>query len=102
MHFPNGGCHITALSPLLGGVHQHSVGSNVNYSSFGAGSQGIPSYSMSIPLIPFSFFGTFGNNAFSSSSISFGGNPGYGQQNPMQGIIPAQGEDLEITSSKGI
>jgi hypothetical protein len=74
---------------------------NINYSSFGEGSQGIPNYRMSIGSTPFSLFGCFGNNAFSSVAISAGGNPSYGQQNPMQGIIPAQGGNLGIPSSQG-
>jgi hypothetical protein len=45
--FPYGGGHIPPSSPSLGSAHQHSAGPNINYSSFGAGSQGIPSYSMS-------------------------------------------------------
>jgi hypothetical protein len=40
----------------------------------------------------FSLFDTFGNNAFSSAVVSAGGNPGFGQQNPVQGTIPTQGE----------
>jgi hypothetical protein len=87
--FPYGGGHIPPSSPSLGGAHQHSVRLNVNYSLFGVGSQGIPSYSMPVVSTPLSLFDMFGNNAFSSFFISAGGNPGYGQQNPMQGTIPA-------------
>jgi hypothetical protein len=65
--FPYGGGHIPPSSPSLGGAHQHSVGPNVNYSSFGAGSQGLPSYSMPVGSTPFSLFDAFGNNAFSSA-----------------------------------
>jgi hypothetical protein len=43
----------------------------------------------------------FGKNEFSSATISVGGNPSYGQQNPMQGTIPTQGESLGIPSSQG-
>jgi hypothetical protein len=50
---------------------------------------------------PFSLFDVFGNNTFSSAFISAGGNPSYGQQNPMQGTIPAQGENSGIPSSQG-
>jgi hypothetical protein len=98
--FPNGGGHIPPSPPSLGNVHQHSIGSNVNYSSFGADSQGIPSYSMPVHSIPFSLLNAFGNNAFSLAVISTGGNPGYRQQNPMQGIILAYGENLGIPSSQ--
>jgi hypothetical protein len=72
---------------------------NVNYSSFGEGSQGIPTYSMSVGLKSFSLFSVFGNNTFSSAVISDRGNPSYGQQNPMQGTIAAQGTNLGIPSS---
>jgi hypothetical protein len=99
--FPYGGGHIPPSSPSLGGAHQHSVRPNVNYSSFGAGSQGLPTYSMPVGSTLFSLFDAFGNNAFSSASISVGGNPGYGQQHPVQGTIPAQGENLGIPSSQG-
>jgi hypothetical protein len=44
----------------------------------------------------------FGNNAFSSVVVSAGGNSSYGQQNPMQGTIPAQGGNLVIPSSQGL
>jgi hypothetical protein len=100
--FPYGGGHIPPSSPSLGGAHQHSVGLNVNYSSFGEGSQGLPSYSMLVGSTPFSLFNAFGNNTFSSAVVSAGGNPGYGQQNPMQGTIPAQGENSGIPSSQGL
>jgi hypothetical protein len=35
--FPYGGGHIPPSSPSLDGTHQHSVGMNINYSSFGEG-----------------------------------------------------------------
>jgi hypothetical protein len=97
--FPYGGGHIPPSSPSLGGVPQHSVGPNVNL--FGAGSQALPPYNMSVGSTPFSLFGAFGNNAFSSAVISAGGNPGYGQPHPVQGTIPAQGAHLGIPSSQG-
>jgi hypothetical protein len=74
---------------------------NVNYSSFGAGSQALPTYNMLVGSTPFFLFGTFCNNAFSSAAISAEGNPGYRQQHPVQGTIPAQGENLGIPSSQG-
>jgi hypothetical protein len=95
------GVHIPPTSPSLVGAHQHSAGSNVNHSSFGAGNQGLTSYSMLIGSTPFSLFGEFGNNAFLSTSISTRGNLGYGQQNPVQVTIPAQGDNLGIPSSQG-
>jgi hypothetical protein len=52
--------HIPPSSPSLSGVPQHSVGPNINL--FGAGSQALPNYNMSIGLTPFSLFDTFGNN----------------------------------------
>jgi hypothetical protein len=57
---------------------------------------------MPVGSTSFSLFGVFGNNAFSSVVVSAGGNPGYGQQNPVQGIIPTQGENLGISSSQGL
>jgi hypothetical protein len=99
--FPYGGGHIPPSSPSLDGAHQHSTGPNVKYSSFGAGSQGIPTYSMPVGSTPLSLFDTFGNNAFSSVFVSIEGNPDYGQQHPVQGAIPAQGENLGISSSHG-
>jgi hypothetical protein len=58
--FPYGGGHILPSSPSLDGDHQHSTGSNVNYSSFGEGSQGLPYDSMPVGLTSFSFFDAFG------------------------------------------
>jgi hypothetical protein len=51
-----GGGHIPPSSPSLEAAHQHSAGPNVNYSSFGAGSQGLPSYSMPVGSMLFSLF----------------------------------------------
>jgi len=81
--FPEGGGHIPPLSPSLGDAHQHSTEPNINYSSFGAGIQGLPSYSMSVGSTPFSLFDAFGNNAFSSAAFLTGGNPSYEKPIPM-------------------
>jgi hypothetical protein len=81
--FPYGGGHIPPLSPSLSGAHHHSARMNIKYSLFGAGSQGIHSYSMPLGLTPFSLFDAFGKRTFSSASISVGGKPSYGQQNPI-------------------
>jgi hypothetical protein len=81
--FPYGGGHIPPSSPFLGGAHQHSTEPTINYSSFGAGSQGLPSYTMSVGSTPFSLFNVFGNNAFLSTVFLARGNLDYGQQNPM-------------------
>jgi hypothetical protein len=97
--FPYGGGHMPPSSPSLSGVHQHPAEPNVN--SFGAGSQEIPSYNMLVGSTPFSLFDAFGNNTFSSATISAGGNLGYGQQHLVQGTIPAQGAHLGIPSSQG-
>jgi hypothetical protein len=99
--FLYGGGHINPSSPSLNNAHQQSTGPNANYSSFGAGSQVIPSYSISVGSNPFSLFDTFGKNAFSLAIISARGNLSYGQQNPMQGTIPTQGENSGIPSSQG-
>jgi hypothetical protein len=99
--FPYGRGYIPPSSPSLGSAHQHSVGQNINYSSFGAGSQEIPSYIMSVGSTPFSLVDVFGNKKFSSYSISTRDNPSYGQQNPMQGTIPAEEEISGIPSSQG-
>jgi hypothetical protein len=50
----------------------------------------------------FSLFDMFGNNAFSSVVISTRGNLGFGQQNPVQGTIPTQGESTRVFSSQGL
>jgi hypothetical protein len=99
--FHYGGGHIPPSSPSLVSAPQHSIGPNINYSSSGEGSQGLPSYIKLVGSTTFSLFSLFGNNAFSSTSILTGGNPSYGQQNPMHGAIPAQGENLGIPSSQG-
>jgi hypothetical protein len=87
--FPYRGGHIPPLSPSFSGTHQPFVGPPAHHSLFGAGSQGPPSHNMSVSSTPFSLFGAFGNNAFSSAAFPTGGNPGLGQSIPMQGTIPA-------------
>jgi hypothetical protein len=97
--FPYRGGHIPLSSPSLGGSHQQSARQPTYHSLFGAGSQGPPSHSMSVGLTPFSLAGMFGNNAFSSVAFLTGGNPSFGQSTPMQGTIPAQGENLGTSST---
>jgi hypothetical protein len=80
--FPYAGGHIPPLSPSLNGSHQQSAGQPTHNSLFGAGSQGPPSYNMPIGSTPFSWNITFGNNTFSSSAFSTGGNPIFGQSTP--------------------
>jgi hypothetical protein len=75
---------------------------NANYNLFGAGSLGPSSYTTSVGSMSFSLFDAFGNNAFSSAVVSAGGNPGFGQQNPVQGTIPTQGESTRVFSSQGL
>jgi hypothetical protein len=92
--FPYGGGHIPPSSPSLGGSHQQSVLKPTHNSLFGARSQGPPSHSMMVGSTSFSWNETFGNNTFSSATFSTGGNPIFGQSTPVQGTIPAQGENL--------
>jgi hypothetical protein len=99
--FPYGGGHIPPSSPSLGGTHQQSVGPPAHHSLFGAGSQGPPSHNMSVGSTPFSLFGAFGNNAFSSAAFPTGGNPSFRQPIPMQGTIPAQGANPGTSSTSG-
>jgi hypothetical protein len=73
--FPYGGGHIPPLSPSLDGDHQHSTWPNTNYSLFGAGSQGLPSYNIPFGSTSFSLFDTFGNDAFLSATVSTEGQP---------------------------
>jgi hypothetical protein len=54
---------------------------------------------MLVGSTPFSLFGEFGNNTFSSVDFPTGGKPSYGQPNPMQGTIPTQGENLGTSST---
>jgi hypothetical protein len=86
--FPYRGGHIPPSSPSLGGTHQQSAGPPAHHSLLGAGSQGPPSHNMPVGSTPFSLFGVFGNNAFSSVTFSTGGNPGLRQSISMQGTIP--------------
>jgi hypothetical protein len=86
--FPYGGGHIPPSSPSLSGSHQQSVGKPTHHSLFGVGSQGPPSHSILVGSKLFSLIGMFGNNAFSSTAFSTGGNPSFGQSIPMQGTIP--------------
>jgi hypothetical protein len=86
--FPYGGGHIPPSSPSLGGTHQPSTRPPAHHSLFGAGSQGPPSHNMLVGSTPFSLFGAFGNNAFSSATFPTWGNPSFRQPIPMQGTIP--------------
>jgi hypothetical protein len=89
---PYDGGHIPPLSPSLDGAFQQPIRPNSNYKLFGAGSLGPSSYTMSVGSMPFSLFDAFGNNLFSSATVSTGGKPSFGQQNLVQGVIPTQGE----------
>jgi hypothetical protein len=99
---PYGGGHIPPLSPSLSGAFQPPIGVSANYNLFGAGSLGPSSYTMSVGSMSFSLFSAFGNNSFSSAVVSAGGNPGFGQQNPVQGTIPTQGASTRVFSSQGL
>jgi hypothetical protein len=99
--FPYRGGHIPPSSPSLGGLHQQSTGKPTHHSLFGAGSQGPPSHNMLVGLTPFSLIENFGNNAFSLATFPIGGNLSFGQSIPMQGTIPAQGENLRTSSTSG-
>jgi hypothetical protein len=84
---PYGGGHIPPSFPSLGGTFHQSIGLNTNSSLFNGGSHGPQSYMTLVVSMPFSLFSAFGNNSFSSSSFSVGGNPIFSQQNLMKGFI---------------
>jgi hypothetical protein len=86
---PYSGVHIPPSSPSLGGAFQQLIGPNTNSSWFSGGNHGLQSYMNLVGYIPLSLFDAFGNNAFSSSALSIGDNPIFGQPNPMQGLIPS-------------
>jgi hypothetical protein len=88
---PYCGGHIPPPSPFLGGTFQQPIGPNTNYSLFSEGIERPSSYTTPVGTMSFSLFHAFGNNAFTSFTFSIGGNPIFGQQNPMQGFIPSQG-----------
>jgi hypothetical protein len=88
---PYGGGHIPPPSPSLGGDFQQPSGPSASSSLFSGGSQGPQSFMTLVGSMPFSLFGAFGNNTFSSSTFSSGGNPFLNQPNPMQGFVPSQG-----------
>jgi hypothetical protein len=92
--FPYVGGHISPSSPSLSGLHQQSVGQPAHTSFFGAGSQGTPVKTLPVGSSPFVWNGTFGNNAFASTSFPSGGNPIFGQSTPAQGTIPAPGAHI--------
>jgi hypothetical protein len=85
---PYGGGHIPPLSPSLGNAFEQPIGSSANYNFFGAGRLGLSSYKTLVGSMSFSLFDAFGNKSFSSAAVSVGGNPSFGQQNLVQGIIP--------------
>jgi hypothetical protein len=89
---PYGGGHIPPPSPSLGVAFQQPIGLNANYIFFGESSLGPSSYTTPVGSMSFSLFDAFGNNTFSLATVSVGGNLSFGQQNPVQGTIPTQGE----------
>jgi hypothetical protein len=99
---PYGGGHIPPSSLSLGGAPQQPIGPNMNYNLFRAGSIAPSSYTTLVVSMSFSLFGAFGNNVFSSAVVSAGGNPGFGQWNPVQRTIPTQGENTRVFSSQGL
>jgi hypothetical protein len=99
--FSYGGGHIPPSSPSLSGTYQPSIAPSAHHSLLGVGSQGPPSHNMPVGSTLFYLFGMFGNNAFSLSTFLTGGNPSFRQPIPMQGIIPAQGENPGTSSASG-
>jgi hypothetical protein len=99
---PYGGGHITPLSPSLGNDFQQPIGSSANYNFFGVGMLGTSSYIMLVGSISFSLFDMFGNNTFSSTTISARGNPRFGKKKPVQGTIPTLGVNTRSFSSQGL
>jgi hypothetical protein len=89
---PHGGSHIPPSFPSLDCSFQPLVEPNMNYGFFGVGNLGPSSYTTLMGSMSFSLFNMYGNNAFSPAIILAEGNPGFGQHNPVQGIIPTQGE----------
>jgi hypothetical protein len=80
---PYGGGHIPPLFPSLDSYFQQPIRPNANYIFFGAWILGPSSYKKLVGSMSFSFFGAFGNNAFSLAVVSAGGNPSCGKQNSM-------------------
>jgi hypothetical protein len=101
-YIPYGGGHIRPPSPFLSGAYQWPIEINTNYILFGGGILGPLYYTMSVGSMSFSLFDTFGNNFFSSVFVLAGGNPSFGQQNLVQGIIPSQGAMTRVFSTQGI
>jgi hypothetical protein len=99
---PYDGGHIPPSSPSLDSSPHQLVEPNMNYNLFGVGSIGPYLYTTSVGSMSFSFFGAFGNNPFSSAVVSTGGNPSFGQQNPVQGTIPTQGVNTRVFSTQGL
>jgi hypothetical protein len=99
---PYGGGHIPPSSLSLDGAPQQPVGPNMNYNLFRVGNIAPSSYTTPVVSMSFSLFSAFGNNVFSSAAVSTEGNLGFGQWNPVQGIIPTQGENTRVFSSQGL
>jgi hypothetical protein len=86
---PYGGGYIPPPSPSLGGDFRQLYGPSVSSSLFSGGIQGPQSIMTLVWSMPFSLFGSFCNNVFSSSAFSLQGNPFINQPNPMQGFVPS-------------
>jgi hypothetical protein len=98
---PYSGGHIPPPSPLLDGTFQPIV-PNTNYSLIRGGNVGPSSYTTPVVSMSFSLFDAFGKKTFSSTTLSTGGNHNFGQQNPVQGIIPSHGAMTGVYSTQGL
>jgi hypothetical protein len=87
---------------LLGGAFQQSIEPITNSSFFSGGSHGNQYYINLVGSMPFSLFDAFGNNSFSLSCLSAGGNIIFGQPKPMQGFIHSHKVMTRVNSSQGL
>jgi hypothetical protein len=99
---PYGGDHIPPPSPSLDCDFQSPIMPNTNYRLFGGDILGTSSYTTLVGSMSFSLFGVFGNNVFSSTALSAGGNSIFGQQNLVQGTIHSQGTTTRVFSTQGL
>jgi hypothetical protein len=99
---PYSGGHISPPSSSLGGAFQQPIRPNANYILYGGGSLGPSYYATLVGSMSFSLFGAFVKKKISLAAISAGGNPIFGQQNPVQGTIPSQGETTRVFSTQSL
>jgi hypothetical protein len=99
--FPWGRVHITLSSPVVGSWVFSSSIPNLAWGWIDSMGSGYKSTTMPSTLTPFTMYGGFESNHFTSYVVLAGGNPFQIQSSPMQGHFSLQGAFLGGTPLQG-